>query len=221
MAYLRLAWAADHFAYAALVPLVLLATLGIAAPGRRLNPKWQIAVSAVLGLMTSAACATLVAATHAYSRSFLSPEALWTTTLARNPNAWSAHNDLGSIRFDQGRLAEATAEFRAAIRLNPHYPEAYNNLGVALDQGGHHAEALDAYRQALAVKPDYAEAHCNLGNVYLETGHPAQAMAEYDRALQFKEPFAEAHYNLGLALRFLRRDDEAERQFKLSGRAVP
>ncbi len=64
---------------------------------------------------------------------------------------------------DQGKLDEAIAEFRAAIRLKPDYAEAHINLGIALQDQGKLEEAIAEYRAAIRLKPDYAEAHYNLG----------------------------------------------------------
>ena len=65
---------------------------------------------------------------------------------------------------DQGKLEEAIASYRQAVRLKPDYAEAYNNLGNALKDQGKLEEAIASYQQALRLKPDYAEAHNNLGN---------------------------------------------------------
>ena len=41
-------------------------------------------------------------------------------------------NNLGNALRDQGKLEEAIASYRQALRLKPDYAEAYNNLGIAL-----------------------------------------------------------------------------------------
>ena len=65
--------------------------------------------------------------------------------------------------MDQGKLDEAVAEYRAAIRLKPDYAEAHYNLGIALTDQGKLDEAVAEYRAAIRLQPDYAEAHYNLG----------------------------------------------------------
>ncbi len=209
MAYLRLSWAADHFAYLALPAAAILAGAAAEALG---------AAGLAAGL---AAALALAAASRSYARAFTGPEALWTLALERNPGAWSAHNDLGSIRFDQRRLAEAESQFREAVRLNPGYAEGWNNLGVAEAEEGRRGEAESAYRRALALRPAYADARCNLGNALLQDGRPGEEAPEYEAALRLKEPFPEAHYNRGLALRALGRPEEAEREFAASGLPPP
>ena len=55
---------------------------------------------------------------------------------------------------NQGKLDEAIAEYREAMRLKPDYPEAHNNLGVTLKDQGKLDEAIAEYREALRLKPD-------------------------------------------------------------------
>jgi len=49
--------------------------------------------------------------------------------LALNPEFAEAHNNLGTVQQELGKLNDATASFDEAIRLNPEFPEALNNLG--------------------------------------------------------------------------------------------
>ena len=69
-----------------------------------------------------------------------------------------------------GKLEEAIAEYREALRLKPDYPEAHANLGNALKDQGKLDEAITECREALRLKPDYAEAHYNLGNALSQPG---------------------------------------------------
>ena len=65
-----------------------------------------------------------------------------------------AHNNLGNRPgATRGKLDEAIAEYREAIRLKPDYADAHYNLGIALATRGKLDEAIAEYR----------------------SGHPAQA----------------------------------------------
>ena len=74
-----------------------------------------------------------------------------------------AHSNLGEALSQQGKLDEAIAEYRTAIRLQPDLAVAHYNLGNALKDQGKLDEAIAEYRTAIRLQPDYAEAHCNLG----------------------------------------------------------
>jgi tetratricopeptide (TPR) repeat protein len=53
-----------------------------------------------------------------------------------------AHVHLGIALMDQGKWAEAEAEYRKAIRSKPDYAEVHCILGITLGQQGRFAEAL-------------------------------------------------------------------------------
>jgi tetratricopeptide (TPR) repeat protein len=53
-----------------------------------------------------------------------------------------------------GRLADAIAEYKAALRIEPDHPKAHINLGDALAQTGRMAEAIAEYEAALRLRPD-------------------------------------------------------------------
>ena len=63
-------------------------------------------------------------------------ETLWRDTLAKNPGAWLAHNNLGIVLRQQGRVQEAIDHYNEALQSIPTYALAHNNLGVALKQMG-------------------------------------------------------------------------------------
>jgi tetratricopeptide (TPR) repeat protein len=57
----------------------------------------------------------------------------------------------------QGRLAEAIADFSRSVALKP-TAECYLRLGQTLAQAGRRDEASAALQQALGISPDLAEA---------------------------------------------------------------
>jgi Flp pilus assembly protein TadD len=121
--------------------------------------------------------------------------------LAQAPSAVRAWFLLGANCQLRGRLEEAVASYREAVRLEPGHAEACNNLGVALHALRRNDEALDVLRHALAIAPDYAEAHNNLGNALRERGEFVAAETRYRRALELKPDYAEARHNLGNAFK--------------------
>src|SRR2546422_1711137 len=127
-------------------------------------------------------------------------EKLWTHALATYPKSSIAENNLGNVRADQSKLAEAIEHYRQALDINPEHPSAHYNLGNVLAQQGKLAEASEHHRQALRLKPDYAEAHNDLGNALARQGQLAGAIDHYRQALKIKPDFAKAASNLGLAL---------------------
>jgi protein O-GlcNAc transferase len=119
------------------------------------------------------------------------------------------HNNLAYSLHEQGRLDEAVASLRQAIRLKPDFASAHNNLGNALHEQGRLDEAVACLRQAIRLQPDFAEAHKNLGAVLRDLGNLDEAVVCYQEALRFKPAFVGAHNNLGNALKDQGRLDEA------------
>jgi Flp pilus assembly protein TadD len=79
--------------------------------------------------------------------------------LVRDPGHGEAHSYLGMIRSEQGRLGDAEAHLREALRVQPHSAEAHHNLGLVLAGRGRTNDALACFRQASVLAP---------GNPYIE-----------------------------------------------------
>jgi tetratricopeptide (TPR) repeat protein len=63
---------------------------------------------------------------------------------------------------DQGRVAEAIAQYQAALNLSPNIPEIHCNLGIALASQGQREAAAAHFEEALRLKPDYVAARQKL-----------------------------------------------------------
>ena len=104
------------------------------------------------------------------TRVYESHETLWSDTLAKNPNCWVGHNNLGLVFFENGQADEAEKQIQKAIEINPNYMDARNNLGMVLAQSGRLDEAIAQYQKALEINPKSAVGHYNLGNAFFQNG---------------------------------------------------
>jgi tetratricopeptide (TPR) repeat protein len=193
----RYSYVADHFQYLAILGIIVPAASGLAWAAARMAPG-NIGAIAVPVLLL----ATLGLLTWQQSGIYRDEETLYRATLARNPDSYFVHLDLGNLLFKMpGRLPEAIAEFAATLRVKPDSPEAHMNLGNALaEMPGRVADAIAEFQTAMRLKPDYADAHDNLGLALASMpGRLQQAVAEYRTALRYEPNFAEAHLNLGIA----------------------
>jgi hypothetical protein len=95
------------------------------------------------------------------------------------PGYAEAHSNLGNTLKDLGRLDDAIASYRRALKIRPDYADAHNNLGSALQSIGQLNAALDSYRKAIELEPDHAEAHNSLGFALLITGQFSEGWKEY------------------------------------------
>lgn len=69
-----------------------------------------------------------------------------------------AHNNLGVLLLERGRMYEAAAEFEWARKLMPGHPDPRVNLALVLERAGKTEEALGAYEAALAAYDNYLPA---------------------------------------------------------------
>jgi tetratricopeptide (TPR) repeat protein len=194
--YSRYSRVADHWQYLALPAMVALVAGGATAGLTRLGAGGRGAAVAL------AAVAIVAAGTLSFrqARAYRDPGTFWRTVIERNPDAWVAHNGLGTWLGSQGDHAAATREFERAVAILPAYPLALRNLGLAAERLGEPRRAEDAYRAALAVRADYADAHADLGRLLAAEGRREEAIVELRAAVAARPWHAEARYNLGVAL---------------------
>ncbi len=122
---------------------------------------------------------------------------LWTNTARIFPNSFKAHNNLGNIYRNAGRLDEAIVELQYALSLYNEYIDAHNNLGVTYRKKGMLKEALLEYQRALQINPHYPYAHNNLGVLYAKSNYLDLAITEFNNAVANKPDYADAYNNLG------------------------
>jgi tetratricopeptide (TPR) repeat protein len=183
---------ADHFLY-----LASLAVIAFVSAGWGL---WFRHDRRVAGVVAGLALAVLGVLTWRQSGMYRDIETFYRVTLARNPDAWMAHNNLGILLDESGRASEAIAHYEQTLRLKPNFADGHNNLGVALADTRRPQEAMVQYQEALRLNPLYVGAYLNLGNLLRDTGKLPEAVADYNEALRIQPGSPEAHNNLGIAL---------------------
>jgi tetratricopeptide (TPR) repeat protein len=82
----------------------------------------------------------------------------------------SAHNNLGLVHFEQGKLYPAALAFERAIQLLPEHPAPKNNLGLVLETTGKDLEALELYAEAHELAPTNPVYLGNLVRVRMKLG---------------------------------------------------
>jgi len=120
------------------------------------------------------------------ARVFASDETLWRDTLAKNPEAWTAHNNLGCILAGQQKYDEAISHFAASLRFNPGNAGAHCNLGRALSLQGRFAEAEPHFQAALKIKPQDAETHRSYASALAGQGNMEAALQHLREALRLE-----------------------------------
>jgi tetratricopeptide (TPR) repeat protein len=190
----RYTFVADHYLYLACIGPIALVSASI----ERLHDRSRRRHALLVPVLCAVLLATLGILTWQQSGTYHDAETLWRTTIARNPDSSIAHNNLGTVLLEQGRVEEAIAESREALRIDPGLAEVHGDLGDALLQQGRTKEAVAEFREALRIDPTLAKAYYNLGNALFQDGRPEESIAQYGEALRINPVFAEAYYNLGV-----------------------
>jgi tetratricopeptide (TPR) repeat protein len=137
------------------------------------------------------------------------------------PDDPGAHLNLAVMQANQGRVEEAEASYRAALRLQPAFLPARFNLATLYNQAGRNAEAERELRAVLAVAPDHGEGHYSLGLLLAEMGRIEEAEVHLGRAADALPERARVRYNHGLALQRLGRVEDARRALERAAAADP
>jgi tetratricopeptide (TPR) repeat protein len=190
---------AEHRMY---LPLAAVITLVVGAAARWFTPRLMVIVS--LGLAFAASLAT-----HRRNAIYRSEQQVWEDVLAQRPDNARAHNNLGRVHYQLGRIDEAIAQYREALRLDSANPHTRYNLGLALMNSGRLAEAELSLVAAVRMAPGYFDAHLNLGIVLTKLGRAEAALPHFAEAIRLDPLPAEAHLQCGLALAALGRWPEA------------
>jgi predicted O-linked N-acetylglucosamine transferase (SPINDLY family) len=106
----------------------------------------------------------------------------------------------GNRAEDAGKLEEACALYREAVRLAPQSARAHLNLGIALQALGDDGGAVARYKQALVLDPANPYAGYNFGKLRYERGAHGEAERLLRQALRSRPDFPEARVVLACAL---------------------
>jgi len=133
---------------------------------------------------------------------FLPPEeiqGLRTLTIEESTVLAMYANNRAAEALVRGRLDDAYAWSREALRRDPAFMSAYNTLGVVYLRHGDVAEAARVFERVLASEPKNTRAMANLVETRERQGRAAEAGALRTRLAEI-EPSPPFHYfNLGIA----------------------
>lgn len=130
-------------------------------------------------------------------RDFAAAERLCLDCLAADPRDAEALQVLGVVRRQTGRVAEAVALLREAVRLAPGQPFFVTNLISALCAAGVPEDALAVADAALPHHPGTAALVLNRGIALHQLGRREEAVGDFRRAATLQADLLPAHYYLG------------------------
>ena len=201
---MRYFFVADHFQYLASIGIITLAVALVVRAGQRLevSPRGMTTAGMVVLVL-------LAVGTWRQASAYDDEETIWRDTVAKNPGAYVAYNNLGGILLGRGEVEEALRYLEHAVTLDPSYPDAQNNLGIALHESGRVSEAIEHYRESIELDPFRADAHINLGISLASLGRFGEAEERLAEGTRLGPDLPLAWYNLGLVRLALRKPDAA------------
>lgn len=164
---------------------------------------------AVVGAVASAIIVALSWMAHGQTGHWRNSETLFTRALEVNAENAVAHNGLADIRMRQGRIEEAIAHYREAVRIQPRSNYARKQLATIHVRGGRMEETVELYREAVRLEPDDGQLRIKLATLLAGLGEHEEAAALFSEALQQERGEALDHANHAVALTRLGRSEEA------------
>jgi len=193
--FFHISFVSDHFQYLAGIGPIALAAAGICVLIGMVSMR-KLVEPLIYGLLLLALGALTWRQAHVYQDN----EILWRDTLAKNPNAWLAHNNLANHLAFTGRLDEALEHYRAAVAIEPDYLLGHNNYGAALMLRGRLDAAEVEVRKALQLEPNLPSARMSLATILYSRGKIDEAIVEYRATLMITPTKIDAHVGLAKAL---------------------
>ena len=203
MDYLVISRVSDHFQYLPMIALIVLFAAGLSRwlPAQMLAP-----VATVVVLVLSFG-------TFPRAEIIARNETLWRDTLGKNPNSFTAHNNLGCLLAGQNKLPAAIQEFETTLRLRSQNAPAHCNLGRAYAMQGDFVRAESHFESALKIKPTDAEIQQAFALALLQQGK-VEAAIEHLRAAVRVEPGNESRQHLAGLLHQTGQHREAVVQYR-------
>ncbi|HTR41397.1 MAG TPA: tetratricopeptide repeat protein [Pseudomonadales bacterium] len=175
----------DHLQYPALAAIVALAASAISALP---NQTVYRCVAGILVLGSSVLC-------FQRAEVFSTPEKLLADTIAKNPSARDAYNELGIIQAKKGDYSGALEQFQFAVKYDPDNCDAWMDLGHTLTMQGKFAEAEQDYLTSLKIRPNASPTHKLYAALLQRQGRNAEALYQLRLAAIF-DPSTETYMNL-------------------------
>lgn len=132
------------------------------------------------------------------------------------PSAARAALALAAAQFGQGRLDDAEASVREALRLDAHLADAWRQLGVVQRAAGRRAEAEQSLERALALQPASSAVYVVRAQWRLQDGLTEQALADAEQALAIEPDDARSWSILGDVRGRLGQADAAIRALRIA-----
>ena len=140
------------------------------------------------------------------------------------PDLGLPHYDIGTLLQNQGRLAEAAAEYQQALpRLSDplELAQLHNNLGAIFLERRQYPQAMAEFDTAIQMHPEETNSFLGKGLIYFQTGEYAPARAHFQRAIEISPSSPVAWFWFGRACEAQSQNTDAMRAYQKALQIAP
>ncbi len=146
---------------------------------------------------------------------FEQSEKSYSKCLEKTPNESDALNNRGSVRYRQGKFADAETDLNQAVQINPGDDLAWSNLGLVQRELGKLEQSIASVKRALAIRPNPIHA-LQLSNLLLESDKLDEAEIYIQQSLKENPRMASAYLSRAILRSKQGRKDDAEADLELA-----
>lgn len=174
----------EHRMYLPLISVIVLAVLAVdRLIASKVKSTQQVAVASCCLLLVTAG---LGYRTMLRNADYANPIGLWEKNVTARPAHSRPHLLLAMLYDRAGRMADAGAQYQAAVATKPTYLKGLLNLGGWHFRQGEFSQAADCFARAIEVAPDNPSGYVQRGRALLELGDSAQALPLLERGLELE-----------------------------------
>ncbi len=98
--------------------------------------------------------------------------------------------DSGTALLNSGKVEEAIAALKQAVKLKPNDAQTHYMLGMAQSKAKGYRDSYESFKRAVRIKTDWPEAHFRLGIMSYVLGKKSQSVDAYNKLLKLNSPLA-------------------------------
>ncbi|MGF1526794.1 MAG: sulfotransferase [Candidatus Competibacterales bacterium] len=150
---------------------------------KRMDPAEMALVAALQAPEVDGVAYARLAALRLFQGHLDEAEALYQTSLDRDPERAEVYNNLAEVKFRRGQLNEALELYNRALSLKPDLAPSRAQRLVILKQLGQLEQLLEDKQSALERQPDDSDLHADLAEVQIQSQQLAEAQATLEAAV--------------------------------------
>ncbi len=191
-------------------------SISTSIPERTNNPPVEVKLKKAEGLLiTDDLKAELEAGNKLFGEGkFEEAIKLYEDLLAKNPDAYIFHKNVGNCRFELQQYDLAEASYLKVLEKEPENADIMLLIGNCYANRGQADKAMEWYNRIAFEKIGDPAVLFNIGLGFTKQSKFEEALRYYRRSVEVQKDFLDGHYQLGLTYLSLGRNAEAIQAFE-------